>query len=74
MKPGDLTTGTTKLHKAWKKLLLRWDATKTDWRDAVSRDFEQKYLEPLGPQIDATLQRMRALNASLTAAQHDCEH
>jgi len=73
VKPGDLTTGAAKLHKAWKKLRLRWESTKLEWHDSVSRDFEQKYLAPLDPQIDATLQRMRALSTSLTAAEHDCE-
>lgn len=74
MKPGDLTTGAAKLNKAWKKLRMRWEATKPAWHDSVSREFEEKYLAPLEPQIDATLQRMRALAASLAAAQHDCDH
>ena len=26
MNPGDLTTGAAKLHKAWQKLRLRWEA------------------------------------------------
>jgi hypothetical protein len=73
MKPGDLTSGSTKLHKAWKKLRLRWESTQREWHDAVSREFEEKYLAPLEPQIDATLQRMRTLSAALAAAQHDCD-
>jgi hypothetical protein len=74
MRPGDLTSGAAKLHKAWKKLVLDWEATKQVWRDSVSRQFEEKYLAPLEPQIDATLQRMRALAASSAAAEHDCDH
>jgi hypothetical protein len=73
MKPGDLTSGSAKLHKAWKKLRLRWESMKPEWHDAVSREFEEKYLAPLEPHIDATLQQMRALSAAIAAAQHDCD-
>jgi hypothetical protein len=73
MRPGDLTSGAAKLGKAWSKLRARWDATKLEWHDQVSEQFEQKYLDRLEPQIVATLERMRALAAAATAARNDCE-
>jgi len=54
--------------------MSRWEATNLQWHDSVSRDFEEKYLAPLEPQLSATLQRMRSLATSLSAAQQDCGH
>jgi len=74
MKPGDVTSGSAKLDKAFKKLLARWEATKLQWHDSVSDEFEERYLATLEPQIVATLQRMRSLAGVLTTAQHECDH
>lgn len=73
MRPGDLTSGAAKLHKAWQKLLVRWESTRVDWRDAVSKDFEENHLMSLEPQIIATLERMKALTGVMSAAQHECD-
>jgi hypothetical protein len=73
MRPGDLTTGAAKLGKAWGSLRARWETTKLDWHDQVSGQFEEKYLESLEPQIVATLERMRALAAALSAARGECD-
>ena len=73
MRPGDLTSGAAKLGKAWTKLRARWDATKLEWHDPVSQRFEEQYLDALEPQIVATLERMRALAAALSAARGECE-
>jgi hypothetical protein len=73
MRAGDLTSGSARLHEAWKKLRVHWEDTKTSWRDAVSQDFDEKYIAALEPQIIATLERMRTLTGVLTNAQHECE-
>jgi hypothetical protein len=73
MKPGDVMTGSAKLDKAWKKLAVRWEATKLQWHDSVSSEFEERYVRSLESQIIATLQRMRSLSGVLTAAQHECD-
>jgi hypothetical protein len=73
MRTGDLTTGATKLHKAWKKLRERWEETKPHWSDSVSRDFEENCMEKLEPQVITTLERMRGLAAFLGGAEHECE-
>jgi hypothetical protein len=74
MKPGDVTTGSAKLYKAWQKLSARWEDTKIEWHDSVSAEFEDKYLAAIEPRIIATLQRMRSLAGVLTTAQHECDH
>ena len=73
MRPGDLTTGSAKLQKAWAKLNVCWEATKLDWHDSVSQEFEQRYLAILEPQIFATLERMRTLATTLSAAKNECD-
>lgn len=73
MRPGDLTAGAAKLQESWKKLRAHWDATTVEWHDAVSQDFEARYLDAIEPQLAATLERMRALAGVLTSAQHECE-
>lgn len=72
MRIADLTSGTAKLHDSLKKLRARWQDTQNYWNDPVSREFEETFLAPLDPQINATLERMRRLSAMLNSAQHDC--
>jgi hypothetical protein len=62
-----------RLHKSWQKLLVHWDATKLEWRDAVARDFEAQYLDELEPQLSATIERMRILSDVLNSACRDCQ-
>ena len=72
MKSGDLSTGPAKLHKAWQNLLVRWEHTKLGWHDPVSQQFEEEYLAAFGEQIQATLERMRALSSIFNTVEHDC--
>lgn len=73
MRAGDLNTGPTRLHEAWKKIRALWEATRQDWQDSVSQQFEEQYLAELEPQIIATLERMRTLAGAFNAANHECE-
>ncbi len=73
MRAGDLTSGSARLHEAWKKLRAHWDITLLTWQDSISRDFNEKYIEELEPQIVNTLERMKTLTGILTTAQHECE-
>ena len=73
MRAGDLTSGSARLHEAWKKLRAHWEATQLTWQDSVSREFDENYIAVLEPQLVATLERMKTLTGLLTAAQHECE-
>ncbi len=73
MQKGDLTTGAAKLQKSWKKLIFRWEDTKTKWHDTVSMEFEEHCINKLEIQIGLTLERMKALNGVMTRAQLECE-
>ncbi|MEW4566653.1 hypothetical protein AB1L88_02180 [Tautonia sp. JC769] len=47
MRPTNITAGGAKLQHDLKSLRARWDQTRDEWDDAVSRDFEAKQLVPL---------------------------
>jgi hypothetical protein len=72
MRVADLTSGTAKLIESLKTLRIRWEATKEDWNDPVSREFEEHYLSIFEPQVQVTLERLRRLAQVLATAEHEC--
>ena len=56
-----------------KELSNRWDETKNYWRDAKSREFEQRYMSELFANVDKTVTVMDKLNELLTKVKNDCE-
>jgi hypothetical protein len=56
-----------------KELSNRWEDTKNHWRDAKSREFEQRYLAELFANVDRTITVMDKLNEVLTKVRKDCE-
>jgi hypothetical protein len=73
MRIADLTTGAAKLSSAYKILKVRWEDTKEHWHDANRKRFEESYLDPLEPQIAATLEAIGRLAEVLAKAERDCE-
>ena len=72
MKTGDLSSGPAKLYRAWENVMLHWETTKRHWHDPVSVQVEEAYLQPFTVQIQATLDRMRALSTEFHVAESDC--
>jgi hypothetical protein len=73
MKIADLTSGSTKIASAYKKMRLHWDAAKDHWHDQNQIRFERDYLDPLEPQIAAALDAISALADVMGRAERDCE-
>lgn len=70
----DLITPTTRLQRATKKIQEQWLATREDWDDAVSQRFQERYLEPIVPQLQLALSGIHELMKVLddaTAATRD---
>jgi hypothetical protein len=67
-----LTAAEGKLSMAVRTLLQRWDATKAQWHDSVSRDFEENHLAPLEKQITVTLRAIERLAHDLQKARQEC--
>jgi hypothetical protein len=73
MRIADLTTGAAKLSSAWKILQIRWEDTKEHWHDANYQRFEETYIDPLEPQIAATIEAIGRLAEVMARAERDCE-
>ncbi len=56
-----------------KELSLRWDDTKSYWKDDKSREFEHRYLEELFAQVDKSVTVIDKLDEILTKVRKDCE-
>lgn len=64
----DLITPATRLQRATKKLQDKWLQASTDWNDPVSRKFQEKYLDPIAPQMQLTLGAIHQLMKVLEEA------
>ncbi|MCX7700068.1 MAG: hypothetical protein N2039_04265 [Gemmataceae bacterium] len=65
-------TGRGRLYSSLKDLRLRWEEVRQGWNDPVSRDFEEKLLEPLAAQAQAALRAMDQLSLILHQMQQEC--
>ncbi|HZZ27203.1 MAG TPA: hypothetical protein VFE46_04280 [Pirellulales bacterium] len=73
MRIADLTSGAAKIAAAHKSLRLNWEATKEHWHDENRVRFEEKFLDPLEPQLQAALDAIGALAEVLGRAERECE-
>jgi hypothetical protein len=58
---------------ATKELLLRWSETKNFWRDAQSREFEEKYLLELQARVEKAGTIIDKLEEVLKKVHQDCD-
>ena len=61
------------LAKAIKDLTDRWSDTKMDWDDAVSRRFEERFLEPLEADLRNATGAMDHMARLLGQIRRDCQ-
>ncbi len=67
-----LATGRYQLSSALKTLRVRWDQTCMSWRDAVRREFTQRYWINLEGQVPAALAAIDRLDQVLAKVRQDC--
>lgn len=67
-----LSGGWIELNSALKTMRLRWEDVRTDWHDAVCRDFEKDHWTGLESQVVATLRAIDRLAPILAKAQQEC--
>lgn len=65
--------GTVQLADGLKKMIIKWEETKTVWDDSVRRDFEKKFIEPLIDQVKSTMQAQEDLSRLMQACYRDCK-
>ena len=68
-----LSAKRTRLSSVTKELALDWAQTKESWKDAKSREFEQKYLQELFGGVDSAITVLDELDRVLTKIKTDCE-
>ena len=64
----DLITPATRLQRATKRVQDRWRDTAEVWDDAVSRKFQEKYLDPIVPHMQLALGAIHELMKVLDEA------
>lgn len=67
----NVSTAMAQLHSALKDLRAVWQETKTEWKDAVQRDFETNHWDPLESQVMAALREMDRLSVTLFRVEQD---
>jgi len=55
------------------ELRASWDETKTSWNDAKSREFEERFFEPLIPAVNQAISNIESLERILGKIKTDCE-
>jgi hypothetical protein len=73
MRPWDLDTSSSALHRAMEDLQISWQQVGEDWHDSVSQEFCERHLEPLGPAMKMTLDAIARMQHLVNRIQSDCE-
>jgi hypothetical protein len=73
MKQWDLISGAGRMKRATTHLREKWSEAKSQWSDQASRDFEQKYLQPLPSQVTLMVAAIYKLKEVLDDAVNDLE-
>jgi len=72
MRVCDFQTSIGQLQRQTKQLRDKWSETKVQWKDKAARDFEQKYLDPLIPNLKLTLAAVYELAECVEDAEKEC--
>ena len=72
MANANVMAGTSRLRHAIKVLRDHWAVTEATWNDSVRGRFEERYLAPLDPAVDAALIGMHKLAEVLDQVRRDC--
>jgi hypothetical protein len=72
MANANVIAGTNRLRHAIKVLRDQWALTEETWNDSVRRRFEERYLGPLDPAVDAAVIGMHKLAEVLDQVRRDC--
>jgi hypothetical protein len=64
--------GSNRLKQALRALKDQWLITEPTWNDAVRTRFEERYLGPLDPAVDAAIIGMQKIAEVLDQVRRDC--
>jgi hypothetical protein len=69
----DLHSSITRLQKAARRMSQRWAETKEAWDDPVSREFEEKVVWSILPQVKLSIAAIHEMSEILDGARRECE-
>jgi uncharacterized lipoprotein YddW (UPF0748 family) len=55
------------------ELRANWAETQSSWSDAKSREFEQRFIDPLIPAVNQAISNIESLERILGKIKSDCE-
>ena len=64
--------GSNRLKQTMRALKDQWLITEATWSDVVRRKFEDRYLGPLDPAVDAAVNGMQKMAEVLDKVRRDC--
>jgi hypothetical protein len=68
-----LGVGQVQLQEAYKELRLRWADARSQWDDAMSRDFGEQHVDPLERYVRSAVSAMEQLSELVWQARRECE-
>jgi hypothetical protein len=72
MASANVVAGVNRLRHAVKSLNDQWLITEATWSDAVRRTFEERYVLPIDPAVDAAINGIQKLAEVLDQVRRDC--
>lgn len=73
MRKCDLSTGAGRIRHALEHLQTVWNESSAEWNDAVSRNFAERHLEPMVPQLKLALDAIGRMDLLIKEVERDCE-
>jgi hypothetical protein len=64
--------GSTRLGQTIRSVRDQWLVTEATWHDSVRQRFEERYLAPLEPAVDAAANGMQKIAEVLDQVRRDC--
>ena len=64
--------GSNRLKETLRGLKDQWLVTEATWSDVVRRKFEDRYLAPIDPAVDAAVNGMQKIAEVLDRVRRDC--
>ncbi len=69
----DLETGGSSIYRAMENLQVAWLQVTESWDDSVSKNFQERYLETLIPEVKKSLDSINRMQLLLKQASKECE-
>jgi hypothetical protein len=73
MRRCDLSTGAGRIRHALENLEIVWNQSSAEWNDAVSRNFQERHLEPVLPRLKLALDAISRMSLLINEVERDCE-